>query len=866
MPLDLTPYHGPPAFLPVLTGNPSVLVVGRSSVPAGREAYRVSVQDLLQAANLLESSTGLQIMSAIPTKTDLEAMLRESPAVTSVTPENRKFTNRYLQWSNPELGIHLLVSAGSGRKVDESLLQPALTRTAEIFRTLRPGLLFAKRLDRIGRRAWGFGPLMELVEQTGSWVGDEEGLRAPDEWSNLRVFMDASRGQKVAEGLPVMTRRGMASKTGSVMVNGRVAYHVAQPPPPGTTRLGMLSHGGGLGDTLLVLDSPKYLPDDAAVATGMPQVYDSSRRHVDQVANVRWALSVLGRPEWSRRAVVTELARRQMSTYSLRGNNGSDATVQPPSATATVFPVLNSILNNLELYESGRLHLRLGVEDVADLVIDGVIPDDGPWATPEDFARIRRMQQNGQERHDRHRSLSLSSLRATLAGQPARLITAAGRRPQHPGYVISLWERPKGRQPRATREPVIPHQALADSLVHALQQAGEVPFTLWQPPGLDDRNLTATITRLEMAVEAIETSRRAIRMQVTAVDESGAPRLSGALLDDLNAEYQRLTARELPDAQRQLEEVKKELEDRRLAHATESGAAQAADLLRLVAALRDPHDLSLAALWRQSIRDLKFEVHQESEAKHTTDVVMWTGSIVFSDLSDRYAITFHGSHRSGAGSKIDERVIRAVTSMLEGVPFDLCDTERKPVLKSKVAEQFGIPVTQFMLGSCLDPRITRTAAWLLHQPNLTDSELAEALQETVAFVERIRHVYRDTPRKRAVWLRHQYTVVARWHVVAAANSGVVAPTSLLPHVTSANSAISTLTASIHADQWTRADDGPYRLTRCPHCGGHRRAPMRIEEPVGLVCLDCRKDQAGLDWPADPYDQWRCATDLWREPE
>ena len=175
-------------------------------------------------------------------------------------------------------------------------------------------------------------------------------------------------------------------------------------------------------------------------------------------------------------------------------------------------------------------------------------------------------------------------------------------------------------------------------------------------------------------------------------------------------------------------------------------------------------------------------------------------------------------------------------------------------------------MTQFILGSCLDPRITRTAASLLQQPNLTDSELAEALRETVAFVGRIRHVYCDTPRKRAVWLRHQYTVVARWHVLASANSGVVAPTSLLPHVTSANSAISTLMASIHADQWVRADDGTYRLTQCPHCGGHRRAPMRIEEPVGLVCLDCRKDQSGLDWPADPYDQWRCATDLWREPE
>lgn len=865
MPLDLSSYHGPPACLPILTQNGTVLVVGRSSVPAGREAYRASVQDLLQAIDLLEASTGLQVMSAIPPKVELERMLREAPAVVSVTPEGHKFTNRYVQWGNPEHGVHILVSAGSGRKVDESLLQPALTRTAEVFRALRPSLLFTKRLDRIGRRAWGFGPLMELVEQTGSWIGDEEGLRAPDEWSGLRVFMDASRGQKVAEDMPLMTRRGMSSMTGSLMKSGRVAYHVAQPPPPGTTRLRLLSHGGGLGDILLVLDSPDYLPDDSAVATGMPQVYDSHGRHIDQVANVRWALSALGRPEWSRRAVATELARRLASTYALRVNNGSSATVQPPCATDTVFPILNSILNNLDVYETGRLELKLGVEEVPDLVIDGIVPDDGPWATPEDFVRIRQMLQRGKDRRDRHLSLSLSSLPVTLAGEPARLVTAAGRRPKHPGYVVALWNRPRGRQPRTCREPVIPHQALADSLVEALQHAGEVPLILWRPPGLDDRDLNATITRLEMAVEAIETSRRTIMMQVTAVDDTGAPRLSGPLLADLNAEYARLTEDQLPDTQRELVDARKELEDRHLAHATETGAAQVTDLLRLVAALRDPHDLSLSEVWRGSIRDLKFETHQEHEAKHTTDAVTWTGSIVFSDLSDRYAIAFHGSHRSGAGTHIDDRVNRTVTDMMAGVPFDACDIERKPVLKARVAQRFGVPVQQFMLGACLDPRITQTAAQLLRDPSLSDAELAEKLQQPVEFIKRIRYVYCKKERKRAVWLRHRYTLVTRWHILAAANEGVVTATRLDPYASSSNSAVSTLLASIHANQWTQVAQGTFHLTACPNCGSQRRAPMRIEEPVGLVCLDCRQDQAGLAWPADPYDRWRCAADLWDVP-
>lgn len=864
MALDLTGFNGPAECRHVLLANPSVLLTGRNSGEAGRAAYHAAAQDLIQAAEALDSNTGLQVARVLPTQAVLETMLRESRSVASVTPEGNKFTNRYLQWSSREHGVHVLLSAGSGRKVDEDLLQPALARTTEAFRVLRPGLVFAKRLDRLGRRPWAFGPLMELLEATGSWLGDEEGLRAPDELNNLMVFFTASRGKQTAESMPTMTRHGMASRTGNTMVNGRVAYHVAHPPPPGTTRLGMLSAGGGLGGILLVLDSPDYLPHPSEVATGMPQVFAEDGTRVDQVANVRWALSVLGRPEWSRRAVATELSRRQMSTYSLRANNGSSATVQAPAADATVFPILNTILNNLDLYETGRLDRPLSVEGVDDIVIENVIPPDGPWAQPEDFVRIRTWLREGKQRHDRHRTLSLTSVPALLAGEPARLLSSAARKHTEPGYTVTLRNRPFGRQPRQTREPVIPHAVLADSIVSAISRAGEIPLVLWQQPDTEDSQLQATITRLEMAVESIQSALRTILSQVTAVDESGAPRLSGPLLEDLNTEYARLSQTELPTTQQQLEDARHQLEDRRMTHAAENGSAHAADILRLVSALRDPHDISLAELWRQSIRDLTVTVNQERDAAHITDVTSWHGSVVFSHLSDRYAIPFSGVHRSGAGTKVDERVDAITTSLLEGIPYDQCSVERLQVLRKKVAEHLGLSPGQFLLGSCLDPRITRTAAHIHLQPNRSDKDLASELDEPVGFVSRIRQIYCHTPRNRSVWLQYKYTLVTRWHILAAKRHGLVKADDI-PDCASANSAVSTLLDSIHAAQWTQVTPGTYRLKPCSYCGGHRRAPMRILEPDGLVCLDCRHDQQGLVWPADPYDQWLCAPELWGDP-
>lgn len=510
--------------------------------------------------------------------------------------------------------------------------------------------------------------------------------------------------------------------------------------------------------------------------------------------------------------------------------------VQPSPSDATVFPILNSILNNLHLYETGELKLALSVEGVADLLISNVMPTDGPWATPEDFVRIRGLMREGKERRDRHRSLSLSSLSVSLSGQAGRLLTAAGRKFPEPGYVVTLWERPFGRQKRDVREPVVPHVALADSIVEAISNAGDIPLMLWQQSDGKDSHKLAEITRLEMSVDAIQTAMRTILMQVTALDESGAPRLSGRLLDDLNTEYSRLADGQLHTVENELAEMRKEVESSRLDQARQAGTAQAADLLRLLRGLRDPHDLSLAELWRMSIRDLAFTIRQEKHSSHITDTVEWQGRMVFSNLSDRYAIPFKGTYRRGSGIKVDDRIAALVSNLAEGIPFDICDVERKPVLKPQVAARFGVPAHQFLLGSCLDLRITRVAARLLVDPEQEDGILGAELKEPTDFIASIRLIYCDTNRARSVWLQRTDIIVTRWHVTASENQGLVDSKLIAQHCASKHSATSSC-ANAHSRTCRACVPrlSPRRERTLMACRSIRSMAMRTPPVDGCRC-------------------------------
>lgn len=41
------------------------------------------------------------------------------------------------------------------------------------------------------------------------------------------------------------------------------------------------------------------------------------------------------------------------------------------------------------------------------------------------------------------------------------------------------------------------------------------------------------------------------------------------------------------------------------------------------------------------------------------------------------------------------------------------------------------------------------------------------------------------------------------------------------------------------------------------CGSFRRGHLTIREATEPICWSCRKDITGIEWPAKPYDRYRC---------
>ncbi|QWZ09743.1 hypothetical protein KRR39_08395 [Nocardioides panacis] len=64
-----------------------------------------------------------------------------------------------------------------------------------------------------------------------------------------------------------------------------------------------------------------------------------------------------------------------------------------------------------------------------------------------------------------------------------------------------------------------------------------------------------------------------------------------------------------------------------------------------------------------------------------------------------------------------------------------------------------------------------------------------------------------------------------------------------------------LKRSRFAQDWQLTPDG-LRLRTCEFCGHHRLSPSRLREVSGAICSRCRRDRAGVPWPAVPYDAYR----------
>lgn len=818
-----------------------VMVVARSST-AGTRGRFAAVEDLNKAIAAL-ARRGLDVPT-LPSNEQLHAMLAAATPVVSRN-EGKAIRNYFVTLDyRATHGIYIVLSTGSAKKVDDKFAQPFMARLTAEVAEVRPCLVWAYRLDRVTRNAWAFGQPMLVLSEIGAYIGDmRRGIRSATGSEAVLVFFDAWASEDEAEKMPHKTRQGMVMKSDLELVSGCGHFYVNVTPPPGFTTVRVTTRSRSpKGDRFLVLDSPQHLPQAAQMLT--PGVHVGQ---ADQVENVRWLLQHLGRPGWSVEKLAAQLAARGFSHGTLRRWQGADAVVKKERR----FGAFQAIVNNLAVYETGQWTVRLGISTIDDPVLSGLVPPDGPWATAADFARIRRFLRARARRETQRTKLVLGGHPVTFDGAEFALRTAPGTpgkyvRP-HAYCLVDRFSRI-----RVPGTPVLDAAGLSGVIAESIAAAGDAAVPLAEvdlTPDAQQLAATHDAQLIEVEVGVQESRLQDLQQQSSALISSG---VTGALLRDVAQQYDQLDQVVLPEIRRRLADANALVTQLRRARIRKRPELVADALLQLVATLSDPHDQTMRPTLRQSLSTLVVTVapveHQGPKSLRCTI----SGVLAVASGPDDLLIEISGSWLQGPVATRSETVERSVARLAAGIPLAEQPLPRRVVWHALIAERLGMGIGAAADMHCRDPRILRVLTRLHLSSHLPLDEVARILGEPVDFVHRVAVV--SAARRDLRWCRPGGVRIRTLMASARANDGWLRYADQPGDPVKAKTALQAL-ASEFRDLFDTHPGIGYRMRPCSWCGVRALAVPRIDEPVGAVCRACRRDQAGFEWPAEPYDQY-----------
>ena len=428
-----TTHSGPPAAFSnhrevaaaFRRGRPLMIPV-RNSTEQGVKARRDVINELHFVVEEAYNRYGIEVERYLPDDETLHRMLREASARKS-SQDGRPFENRFLELDlRGACNCVIVLSLGSGAKVDDATLtQPYVSHVGRLVTQYEPCAVLVKSLKRLCRNTWAAGELGMRLKRIGAWVGDVEGLVKPGtQEGDLRLFLAAMEGEREAIDIGRKNSRGLADASDPEMVDGRCRSAIRHAVPPGLARV-RLKGRFALGPQMLCLDAPRWHPDESEVAYGLPSVFEEDGSRVDQVANVRFLLSQLGRPKVSTRDLISQLHGRRFSTEGMRLKWGPEAIWH----RLTVPEVLHRVVReHLEFYRTGKLPIRVDPSGDNDFDIVNCAPPGG-WMTEADYERITAFLAVNDARLGRKAVGLLSGLRVTANGVPAVLTTVRDQRP-----------------------------------------------------------------------------------------------------------------------------------------------------------------------------------------------------------------------------------------------------------------------------------------------------------------------------------------------------------------------------------------------------------------------------------------------------
>lgn len=834
-------------------GQP-VCLVARNSGTGGTKARFLAAEEVYKMAEGFQLQVGVDIKPFLPTVREIVFGLTNAEKMKSISPEGKVFTNEYWRIDLPDINAILFVSTGSGRALDSDFQQPFVQELVTLVKLRKPALVFANRADRIFRHMLASSELLLVLQGLKSFLGsaDDELVQVSNKES-IASMQQSMGAESTAAKMPKQTRNGMVAHTDKEMVMGRCRYASASTPPAGLIRIRLLNSKGGNGEGMLYLDDPTFYPKASDVQRGLP-VVPTGQEAVNNVALVQWALTHLGKPGYDQAVVGAYLASKGFSTMGIRKHHGVSATFMPTDVSTRKHLPVRSILANLDFYESGIFKVSYGVDEVEDIEISNCFPRSGQWAAPEDFQRIRAYL--AQNKGGGPASMGLIGIRVQTNGGTARLTAAMkGQNKGGPSYVIKNEKNGEARvRPFLT---ALPHDALARSMVKGLVESAK---DIWVPMESEAETshpeLHAQIVNQTKEVARLRRQAKSILDQMTEVDEDGVLAFDIKTRKSLGDRHSQLLTEHVDPEEKKLSELKSKLSEEMQARSRMDNGAPLNLLSELAANLADAYDVRYNQWWKSAVQITRMDKQDLLRQRHQVVVLSWSGVIRITSLNKTFVIPFEGEYVKGGATKVDSRVKAVIEKMREGVLFEQIVTPQMRALKGEVAQALGFPSRTFNLSNCPDSRLMRIGTSVALDRSKSNEELGEILGEPACLIQRIRESIEEQPyggrwdkrpSDRRGMLFHLASqkdgIVERGKLEALGRSNWTQDLSFLR------------TSPGGSTDWIRLDEGSVQLRSCKHCGSRRLSPSCFYEPVGLVCLDCHMDDAGVLWPSDPYDQW-----------
>ena len=357
--------------------------------------------------------------------------------------------------------------------------------------------------------------------------------------------------------------------------------------------------------------------------------------------------------------------------------------------------------------------------------------------------------------------------------------------------------------------------------------------------------MTSQLRTADSALASLQEQRE---RWLSDVLSGGRGQFSGALLRDVSDRYTELVESRIPEAEAEVRRLTVLLEQRRTDRARALEGAAAEDLLELVGSLRDPKVNTFSRVWREAMKNLDFRVKRSKISHHGLVEVFWSGELLIRGAGKQYVVPFSGRRAEGIATRLDERVAKMLGEMQRGVPMYRVDVDRKVDVCREMVRRLGLDTKVFVTGKCEDPRILRIAMAMHSDPDCSVDDIATQFGEEVALVRRVQEVHRDRARKWFVWAKPDGPGVGGLLALASKQGGRLKSGDNAGFYKTWQAAITGVQMRVNDEDLVPQPPRQGLLIRpCGACGSHRRGSMRIPEPTGLMCVDCWRDSAGVQW-------------------